>query len=92
MKSLKYPFRFTKLEVINSILLLARKYDLEENYKYIIEHEKGEIQNVIQMISYIMFLNNYHSYFEKDNELFKAYEMIRTYGVELKKEGFVRFK
>lgn len=49
------------------------------------------IYDNINYLVYKAFIKEYNVYFEKDNEKFMAFELLRSYAQELDKNGFVEF-
>jgi hypothetical protein len=81
----------TKEQFLSNILLLAKKVNQEENFKNLMNTYPG-LPKIIEMLVYMLFLNDYENYIEKDNNIFNAYNSVKEYSKELNKNGFVIFK
>ena len=81
----------TKQELIDAILLMADKCGIKLSMEWLIKD--GEpIPEIIRMVVYHMFLNEYVPNGEKQDDLFRAYGIILEYSKELRKNGLVIFK
>lgn len=83
--------KITKEKYKESILILAKKYDLEKTYNVFIE-ENITLPELTKYIIYDLFVNSYNSYFETEDERYESWKNVLDYTKELKNNGFVNFK
>lgn len=80
---------YTQKQVENAVMFFAKKYDQEENYKYLIE-VYGGISRIVEMIIYEMFVNKFDFNFCTTEE-FEQYRIIHKFATELKTKGYVEY-
>lgn len=79
-------------EIKNACLVVTKTLELPiESMKRSLEHRGMAIYDNINYLVYKAFIKEYNVYFEKDNEKFMAFELLRSYAQELDKNGFVEF-
>jgi hypothetical protein len=78
----------TKEQLKDSILFFAKKYNLEESYKYLIE--TTTLPELSKMMIYEMFLNKF-SFYHCDEDEYQHYKNILWYCEQLNEHGFVTF-
>jgi hypothetical protein len=83
--------KITKEKYKESILILAKKYDLEKTYNLLIE-ENVSLPELTKYIIYDLFINEYNSYFEIEDVRYESWRNILDYTKELQENGFVNFK
>ena len=81
--------RNTQKDVENSILILAEKYGKRDSFECLIKTQS--LPELIKIIVYEMFVNDFNSYFLTNEQDKDAYKLILQYSQELRKNGFVKF-
>ncbi len=80
---------YTRPQVQNAILLLAKGVNKESSFKALFESMAG-LPQLVQMISYELFLNQFDSR-SCSAELYEAYTIVLKYATELRERGEVKF-
>lgn len=73
--------RESKEDIENAILLLAEFLDQKDVYKALLLYS-GRISTLKELV-FSLFVNGYNNYFQKDDNLFNAFELLKRYAVEL---------
>lgn len=82
----------TKIDFINNLrVLLVRTNITEETFLGLMLYS-NRLPEIVKTISYELFLKHYNDYFERDNQIFEAYQLMLEYAKELQKNWAVKFK
>jgi hypothetical protein len=82
---------YSKKDVENAILQIAKMYGKEDSYKAIMASETGNLPKMVQMITYEMFLGQFDSRSCVD-DIYCYYQILHEYAMELQTNGWVEFK
>ena len=80
----------TQTDVKNAILVIAKEFGLKNNYAVLIEINNNTLPHLVELIVYDMFLHCFQS-ISCSEELYGYYQLILSYGTELKENGYVTF-
>ncbi len=82
---------FTKNDVENAILQIAKRYGKEDSYKAIMASQSGNLPKIVNMITYEMFLAKFDSRSCGD-DVYTYYQILHDYALELHEKGYVDFR
>ena len=75
--------------IIKAVMLIGEKLDIEKEVKLLLINTG--LHSTIKEVIYRLFINNYNSYFEQNDAMYDAYELIRRYCKEITENGEVKF-
>jgi hypothetical protein len=76
-------------QVRDAVLIMGKALDIEKITELLLSNVG--MQTTIKELMYKAFLKNWHDYFEKDDKVFYATQLVREYCNEYEREGEVKF-
>ena len=76
-------------QVIKAIMLIGKMLDIEKEVKLLLINIG--LHSTMKEVIYRLFINDYNNYFEQNDAVFEAYELIRRYCKEITENGEVKF-
>lgn len=79
----------SKKQLEKAIITIAKSLGMETPTELLLVNVG--LHSTIKELTYKMFVENHHQYFEKNNDVFEAISLIREYCQEMSKNGEVNF-
>lgn len=77
-------------DVENAVILVGKSLKIDEMVVKLLLHNVG-IYSTVKEIIYKAFVQNKMDYFEKDDNVYKSYQIIRRYCNEIDENGEIKF-
>lgn len=83
--------KITKEKFKEYLFLIGKRLNMENTITLIMENYSNSLPEIIKILTYEMFMQNYMHYVEKDNDVYEAISIMREYCNILKRDGEVTF-
>lgn len=80
--------KYSRKQLIDSILFFSRLYNLEPNFQAILKI--SNIPNVVKDVIHLLFVNKF-CYYNCPEEQYDHYRILLEYSLELQEKGYVEF-